>query len=98
MYLIVKRTVNRVADWVLKNDIDNVQTLISSKKKTCIDLLFQFRMLLVYFYFLYNSIKYESSSLEDEKIIYVQRQIFQTTFHTCLLHFRILFVYVWFLK
>ena len=51
MYLIVKRTVNRVADWVLKNDIDNVQTLISSKKKTCIDLLFQFRMLLVYFYF-----------------------------------------------
>ena len=33
MYLIVKRTVNRVADWVLKNDIDNVQTLISSKKK-----------------------------------------------------------------
>ena len=33
MYLIVKRTVNRVADWVLKNDIDNVQTLISSQKK-----------------------------------------------------------------
>ena len=73
MYLIVKRTVNRVADWVLKNDIGNVQTLISSQKKTCIDLLFQFRMLLVYFYFLYNSIKYESSSLEDEKIMYVQR-------------------------
>ena len=67
-------------------------------KKTCIDLLFQFRMLLVYFYFWYNSIKYESSSLEDEKIMYVQRQIFQNTFRTCLLHFRIFFVYVWFLK
>ena len=54
MYLIVKRTINRVADWVLKNDIDNVQTLISSKKKPA--LIYYFNLECFQFTFIFDTI------------------------------------------
>ena len=55
MYSIVKRTANRVADCVLKNDIDNVKTLISSKKKPA--LIYYFNLECFQFTFISNTIQ-----------------------------------------
>ena len=54
MYLIVKSTINRVADWVLKNDINNVQTLISSQKKPA--LIYYFNLEYFQFAFIFDTI------------------------------------------
>ena len=61
MYLIVKRTANRVADCVLKNDIDNVQTLISSTKKSA--LIYYFNLECFQFTFIFDIIQSNMSQV-----------------------------------